>query len=511
MKTMIVSSRIIEGFIGIAVILWPHFQIPTGLGLEVIWNGIIAHGCYMKVNSKIPQGINLIIMKTFKFLLNKIRYSDFSIYIFSFVLISIALINSLLLEKHLATDGVHFFICILQGKSIAMVAFTRCFSYWLTQWPVVLAVNLGITNIPFLIKAYALGIYLPWVVSFIICLYALRRQNIDLLIFPLISMIGIYLVSDYILIYEAQVMALLSWPALLLILRLRWTDFTWQDGLLLCLLLFFISCSFEGGILTELIIFIIIIISFFQYSARKNKKEKAILVMALCLSFITVAISVYAIFWPYQLEMKTAFWQQLGIFIRIPTVFLIIAFTCFFSIGLFWKKNIYLWASVIPIIIYSWIILTTSHGILPQDSFDCRTLFTTFMPVLIMLTILFSYYKIKQNRFSKIIFFIFILVFVIGNIRFSQNWRNFRQQFIVDISQGQGYIPMQKSLIKNNICTWYWNNMELSLVWAYPFVRAVILNEPNISWEPEDFDPRKIKVLNKYLNYSDSFLNQSTF
>ena len=136
-----------------------------------------------------------------------------------FLFISLSLINSFYVDKHLSTDGVNRFCDILDNKDFTYWAWSRQFVSFLTEWPLVLAVKSGITDIPILLKWFAFGIYLPYLISFLICIYALRDENKTLLLFFLASMVAINLSSDYILAGEHHVMVNMSWQIIFILLR----------------------------------------------------------------------------------------------------------------------------------------------------------------------------------------------------------------------------------------------------------------------------------------------------
>ena len=81
--------------------------------------------------------------------LKKIFINKYSIYIVAFLMISLALWNSLLLEKHLSADGVHYFVSILSNKNFFITGLSRQFSNFSSQWALVLAVKLGIKSFSF--------------------------------------------------------------------------------------------------------------------------------------------------------------------------------------------------------------------------------------------------------------------------------------------------------------------------------------------------------------------------
>ena len=92
------------------------------------------------------------------------RYRMF--YLVLFGLISVALFDAFSIEKHLSADGVHYFVRVLDSGTFLQVDWARRFAEYIIQWPLVFAVRAGVTHVPVLSAFFALGIYLPYLLSF---------------------------------------------------------------------------------------------------------------------------------------------------------------------------------------------------------------------------------------------------------------------------------------------------------------------------------------------------------
>ena len=124
------------------------------------------------------------------------------LYLFLFGLISVALFDAFSIDKHLSADGVHYFVEILDSGTFYRVDWARRFAEFIIQWPLVLAVRAGVTQVPLLSACFALGIYLPYLLSFALSLHAVRRENPALLSLPLLSMVSVNLPAHFILAGE---------------------------------------------------------------------------------------------------------------------------------------------------------------------------------------------------------------------------------------------------------------------------------------------------------------------
>ena len=437
------------------------------------------------------------IMKTIAAIWNSL--TDNLIYILLFSFISFALINSFHIDKHLSADGVHYFRTILDNGDFTYIAWSRQFANYLTQWPLVIAVRLGVINIPILSKFFAFGIYFPYILAFALCIYAMRRNKSPLILFSILSIVGINLSSDYILAGEHHVMVLLSWPIILLSLRRE--AWTWIDGFILWILLALFSRTYETAIIPAIIFSAIFVVKI--YYNRQSKKQVFISAVSLFLSILVFIISLYFIFNPRDTSNKASFLSAIKLVFSNQEALVATSFAFLFTVGLISRKISYMLLSAFPIAIYTFIVLFASHGITAHNSFANRTLSMTLLPFLLIFTIVSQYYNIQLNKISTKIFVAFVLVMVIGNLRFSNDWNSFRQQVVETVITGKEYIPIEETAVKDSPYRWSWNNPELGLVWSYPCVRAILLNSPKTTWEP--FNPRDKIVLKSYLSYTDFF------
>jgi len=421
-------------------------------------------------------------------------------YLFSllFLFISLSLINSFYFEKHLSADGVNYFCHILDSKDFTYIAWSRQFANYLTEWPLVIAVQLGITDIPTLIKWFAFGIYLPYIISFLLCIYALRDENKALLLFFLASMVAINFSVDYILAGEHHVMVNMSWPIIFILLRRN--NLTLMDGFLLWILLIIFSRLYESALIPALIYSVICFVRLYYY---KSKEQKVIMVGAISLCFAVSAISLYFIINPRDAANREYFIHGvLAPFIN-PEALAAACFVAVYTIGLILKSHRIIISAVSPLIIYALFRLFVDHSVSASVSFASRTLSVTLLPVLLVGAILVWYFKSELDRTGILTFVVFIMVMIAGNLYNTNNWKDFRNEVKQLVKTHKGYIPIEETTLKDNPYRWSWNNTQLGLVWSAPRVKAILLNEQNVSWEP--FNPRETLILKNYLQYDNVF------
>lgn len=418
--------------------------------------------------------------------------------IFLFFLITLSLFNSFSIDKHFSADGSYYFSKILEKKDFTKVDWTRQNSDYLNQWMIVLGLKLGITNLNVLNFLFFAGIYSIYLFSFLISWFVLSSDKKYMMIFPIFSMIAVNLSSDYILVGESQVLALLTWPILFLLLKNKLSSLE-QFGLWFLLISYIFI--YPSAMFTSLIFIGLIIKRYFKIS---NIKEKTNLVISLGISLLIMLFSFYSIIFPRSLENSKSFYN--GIFLVLsnwPAV-LAILFILIFLVGVFLKKRYLLYLSLGVLGIYLILIFVFNHGISALTSCSSRTLTATFLPVLMILGILFWFYEVKMSNLAYFSVVLFVLIAIVGNIYYSNDWKNYKQDFVKVLNSNTGFINLEKTNISNNPYSWFWTNSVLSVLWSHECVNSIVLNKAGV-FEP--FDPHEKLILKEYVNYTHSFDN----
>lgn len=423
--------------------------------------------------------------------------------LFLFFLLSLA--YKLYEEKHLSLDGVNYFYMVLERQDFINLAWSRRFAEYLNEWPLVIAVKAGVTNIPLLIDIFAVGIILPYIVSFSICYWSRRTEDKSHLFFPLISIFFVNTIGDYDLIAEHHVMALVAWPILMLMTRKN--QLSWLDGLLLWLLLLVFSRLYETAIIPATMFCAICI---YRYYVSSCKREKVIVIGNFLLCAVVIAIGIYFIINPRHAENRDNFIDSIFLFRRNYEAMVTVAFFLFFTIGWItparyaFVRNSFNIAAVIPVVIYGVMRSTTDYAIDANISFGSRT-FTVFgLPVLLMGLLIIKFIGTKISHLGIVAVSMFFVVMTGYNMADTRNWSEVRGEFKRLLAQKEGYVPLEKTNLWRDPYKdyrWDWNNTLLGLVWSYPCVNVVILN-PMDAYNPVDLSTEL--PLQRYLRYTES-------
>ena len=139
--------------------------------------------------------------------------------------------------RFLFADGGEFFIQILEQETVFQAnSPNRLFARLVTKGPLLVALNLGITDLAFLRPLYGLGLYLPYFFCLAIWLVVTRDRR-ELMAFPLLFLFASAANSEFFIISESHAAATFFFSLLpLMLLKPHWNVGTTILGSLLAIL-----------------------------------------------------------------------------------------------------------------------------------------------------------------------------------------------------------------------------------------------------------------------------------
>lgn len=425
-------------------------------------------------------------------------FSGRNFFFFLFFIVSCSLLWSVFIEKHLSADGVYYFCYILDNRDFTYIDWSRQHANYLIEWLVLLGVKSGIKDVRILSWLFGAGIYLMFLFSFLLCNAVLPKKDKVLLIFPIASMIAFNMSGDYILIGEHHAMELLSWPILFLVRR---DDLGWMKQFLLWALLIVYSCLHQSAVFTGLIFLGFVVLRLIKARDRRLILRNVITGM-LCLAVIGIAM--YTIIYPRSEANKDSFISAIPIAIFSRDVMIQEVFLLLFAIALFIKNKKFVYISLAPILFYLIMLFYVHQGATAYQSFASRTLSMSVLPVMIIFSLVFTFLKLQITKRAAIVFSIYSVVMVSGNIYYSREWIDFKDKFIQTMESNKGFVPIEKTELSQDKLDWNWNNSLLGIVWSPSCVKSIILNQPDLIWEP--FNPKKKLILKDNVKYDPIFL-----
>ncbi|MBT4797728.1 MAG: hypothetical protein HON81_05350 [Verrucomicrobia bacterium] len=414
-----------------------------------------------------------------------------------FTVISAALWIGFSADTYFASDGPFYFAIILDNATFTHVSPSRAHAEYLTQWPLVLAVRSGVTDLKALEIFFGLGVWFPWILSFAISLYATRERP-ALIFFFLISMVSLNL-SSWCLIYgEHLTLLLLVWPIFYFgIMRRR---LTFLEQLLTALLLVAHLKLYETALVSGVIFTFIFT---FRSWLEKNPRERWGSGVLASLALASVVIAVTWIIFPRDLENRGHFLGAIVASLAHPYPWIGLSYVTLNMVGImFSSSRLRLAAWIVPLVIGG--ISLLSPGIMGGISFSTRTLTLTALPFLMLITFLFSLSRLKLTKDLAVSVSLIVVGLSLLYIRHLQSWVTFKGEFQGILKEEKGFVDPADH---GDIDHWGWTNPLLSYVWAEGQVKSVILNR-NFEDGYEPFDPFTEMVMEKYLDEKPSFLRE---
>lgn len=416
------------------------------------------------------------------------------------MLIMMAPIAAVLVHKHLAADGSHYLLQILDGRSVIRHAWSRQYANDITQWPVVLAISLGLRDVHLLSYVFGLGIVSLYPLSFLACVVAVRGERPILLIFPLISIAGVNLPASGILCGESHAMVLLAWPILFLAIR-RAQLTPLEVGLLWFLLLLF-TRVYEASLLPSLLfggIFFLRLSKSEKMSPADRQRSLWTWSVALLMSLAAISIAAYFIANPISPANKSSFARDMFRMIRNPQAVVALAVAIGLSLGFATRRLVWLWISIAPIG-FLFVLMVTGRGqTLLGDSFQARSLSLFLLPLLLVLALMVSRVENMVPRMLPMVLCAYLFFAASYEIASLPRWAAYLNNFRQELASNEGLVPLASTDIGRGWGQWYWTNPTISVLLQSPCVRTIVQNDPSVDWQP--FDPSQRLVLQDYVAY----------
>ncbi len=412
-----------------------------------------------------------------------------------FLGVSVALGAGFRVDKHLATDGAHYFVSVADTGSFLRVDPARWAAETIVQWPLVAAVRAGVTSIPALKAVFALGIFLSWALSFALCLFATRREGSAPLALPILAMAAVCLPADFILAGEHHVMVLLAPPILLLVLRREAP--TWGDGAALVASLLAFAWSYPTAILPSLLF--AALLGARLWFDRSSRRATAIRAAALALTLVAIAVGLGAVLAPRAHDNAVLFRLALPMVFHFPETLLPAAFSLLFLASLVTLPRLLGTLALVPLALAAAHAATAEHGLDAVTSMSARTLSVTLLPPLLLLGVAVAIRGGAATRFQAALLAAFVAVVAVRHVRSAADWEVYRSDMRSVLGTQRGFVPVEATELDGNPCRWAWTSPQLSVVWSAPAVQAIVLNRSDAAWQ--DYDPRTHRVLERFVTY----------
>ena len=213
---------------------------------------------------------------------------------------------AILTARCLYADGSFYLVQVLAAQNFADIAGCRGFSHYLIEFPVVVALALGVNSIPCLTFLFGIGCFCAWPVAMSLC-YRLAPRH-----FWLVMLAGAagYLNAAFMSVGEHIVAHAFFWPALFAILFVRpLTPFAAVTLLFSSVILMrsYESMLFLGPVLIALLVWRLV-------ADKERPWQQAVLGTSVVFLILAVYIAWIAVKYPNQAQyygFKQGFFHQL--------------------------------------------------------------------------------------------------------------------------------------------------------------------------------------------------------
>lgn len=413
----------------------------------------------------------------------------------AFALISAALWTGFAFDTYFASDGCYYFAIILDNARFTEIAPSRAHAEYLSQWPLVLGVRSGVTDLAVLEFLFGLGLWFPWFLGFVISLYATREKPV-LIFFYLLSLASLNLAAWSLFIGEHLVLLSLSWPILFFGLVKR--PLNWLEQFLTLLLLVIHLRLYESAVVTGGFFSIVFGLRMWFAETKRERYASGLFVV---LALAAAVIALHWILFPRDADNRSSFLLSMLAALPhpYPLVGLSFAGLTFLGVGFGCKKagKIAFW---VPLAIAAGSLFST--GILAGIAFSTRTLSLSALPALMLVAALcqVTNYRLPRKMLMQVTGLIVVICLL--HIRHLQGWIEFRDQFMTVLKEESGFVDPDDH---KDLVHWGWTNTVLSYVWSEGKVKAIVLNPDEDGYQP--FDARGEVVMGKYLEEWPDFVN----
>ena len=410
-----------------------------------------------------------------------------------FVLISAVLWIGFSVDTYFASDGCYYFKILADKMWFTEINPSRAHAEYLSQWPMVMAVNSGVTDLKLLEVIFGFGLWFPWLIGFIISLYATREKPF-LIFFYLLSLASLNLAAWALLIGEHLVLLSVAWPLFFLSIIKR--PLNWIERGLTLLLLITHLRLYEAAVITGALIGFIFLIRLWLL---EGKYERFFSILFVIIAFYSVHISLGEALNPRDPNNRTSFFKAMTHALGHPYPWIGLSFIFFSALAQFFRKRLLLKLTlIIPAVIG---IGSLIYGGVPGGvSFSTRTLTLSILPIFLVLAGAYAFSFVKAGKVLVYSTSAFVILISLLHLRHLQDWLTFRSLFKSILAEKSGFVKPEP--YGEPLKHWGWSNPLLSYLWSDGTIKTIILNPGDQGPEDErwrPFNPYTEIILERYL------------
>lgn len=381
-------------------------------------------------------------------------------------------------EKFFSADAAFYFTGMLDQHKFMDFAWSRNHAIYITEWPIMLALNAGVTDLTTLKFMHGFGLYFPCLIGFLLTLLFCDNRHRHLLVVPVLSMFLVSYPADNIMTGESHVLAFLSWPLLFALMSGKLNRPAYAA--LTFTLIVAYTRLYESAIFTTTVLLGVVFYRLWKKEITLLKWATFSIITAL---LVVIAIAVAAILFPRDPNNRSDFIGAIVSGLAHPTFVIALLIFCGWLIGYWTKRNVWILLGFVlgaVLFTYLWI---SGHFYIPASiSFASRTLTFTVLPVLMTITagiaLLQKRGYLQERRLLEAV----VLLSIMHMVQ-TASWVDYKNQFTQILESNTGFVHVEDTPLDAHPQKWYWTNPMLSYLWSKGDVHTIVLNAPG-NYEP---------------------------
>lgn len=418
-------------------------------------------------------------------------------------------------------DGAFYFVTLLESRAPTTIEHGRVAAHALTQWPMLVAMHLGLTNFIGLRLLHSAGLYYLGPLHLLLCWWLLPAERKQQAFFwPLLSLFSASMNAWLAVVTETHVMTWLFWPLLLFTAYgngRRWRQVAVVELLALASVAAYETMAVQGLLLAGLA----------AGRARKATGGERLVWVSLGAWYLAgIGVAVYFSVYPRSVANRGAFTTGLLQFagtgrgdLNYPVLFSVAALIAIVAILLAGPLPSRLFQTLMAAAMVVGIMVAMSPILAPASvrvvqQFQARA-WVGLLPAALAAVMLWSARRpVDPAAFGMAV----ALLLVLGLAQTTwqtvatAQWHGYTRVFKEELDRHSGFVPYEETALARerigiqalNGLTWNYTNPYMSIALAPAARVATIIGVPRGLWEPFDpQDPRALPDLARYrVDYS---------
>lgn len=380
------------------------------------------------------------------------------------------------IDKYFSADAAFYFVRMLDAGNYMDFAWSRNHAVYLTEWPLIFAVDSGVTNLATLQWLHGFGIFFPALISIVLSIAFCPKPMRSLLLLHAMSFFALTYPADNIMTGESHVLVFLTWPILFAILSDKLQDNRYFALLVPVLLAY--TRLYESALFTAPLLMLILLYRLYTKEIQLPTIKK-ITILGLLLA--AAVIAVWAVVFPRDPNNRTDFVGAMASGLTHPQFIASFIFLVFWYWSTNSKRNgLTLVGLVLSAALVGYFMISGT-SVSASTSFACRTLSFTTLPLLML-----AAWRLSQQKtiaYHQAATGLFIALMVGFHFFLARSWEDYRADFKTALTTNSGFVAVETTGLNEHPQKWYWTNPILSYLWSEGEVTTIILNEPG-NYEP---------------------------